>query len=113
VNGAHYQRTAAAWRENLERHKDKALGVLSGIYGDDAGRWYHRWRIFFLACEELFGYGAGDEWLVGHYRFAPRPVVGPERDDGIGARESASWRASGAGETPGGPVGSAAEKAQN
>ena len=33
--------------------------------------WYHRWRLFFLACEELFGFRNGSEWMVAHYRFAP------------------------------------------
>ena len=41
-------------------------------YGRDAERWYQRWRLFFLACEELFGYRNGKEWMVAHYRFAPR-----------------------------------------
>jgi len=72
VNGIHYQRTAAAWRENMQRRKSQVIEVLRGVYAEDAKMWYHRWRIFFLACEELFGYGGGDEWLVGHYRFSPR-----------------------------------------
>ena len=71
VSGEHYQRTAAAWRENIERNKHAAVDVFRKVYGRDARKWYHRWRLFFLACEELFGYRGGDEWLVGHYRFAP------------------------------------------
>jgi cyclopropane-fatty-acyl-phospholipid synthase len=31
--------------------------------------WFQRWRMFLMAVEELFGYGGGTEWLVGHYRF--------------------------------------------
>jgi cyclopropane-fatty-acyl-phospholipid synthase len=72
VNGTHYSRTAKAWRENLEARRDDVLRIFQETYGKDADRWYHRWRLFFLACEELFGYKTGSEWLVGHYRFAPR-----------------------------------------
>lgn len=71
VDGTHYQRTARAWRENLERRRAEVMPVLEASYGDGARRWYHRWRLFFLACEELFGYRDGQEWLVGHYRFRP------------------------------------------
>ncbi|MEZ4455290.1 MAG: cyclopropane-fatty-acyl-phospholipid synthase family protein [Gemmatimonadales bacterium] len=71
LDGTHYQRTAAAWRERLEANREPALRVLGRHYGGDAGRWYHRWRLFFLACEELFGYAGGREWGVGHYRLAP------------------------------------------
>lgn len=73
VNGSHYERTARAWRENLEEREREIMPVLRTTYGDEATRWYHRWRLFFLACEELFGYAGGTEWLIGHYRFAPRP----------------------------------------
>lgn len=72
VDGTHYERTARAWRENLEKQRDPVMAVLQKAYGDDADRWFHRWRLFFLACEELFGYKGGSEWLVGHYRFGPR-----------------------------------------
>lgn len=72
VDGMHYSRTARAWRENLEARRDDVLRIFQETYGKDAERWYHRWRLFFLSCEELFGYSAGSEWLVGHYRFAPR-----------------------------------------
>jgi len=97
VNGIHYRKTAAAWRENLERNKDAVLEVLPGTYGDHALRWYHRWRIFFLSCEELFGFGGGEEWFVGHYLFAPRAKSGGARDTKLTARPRASWRAQSAG----------------
>ncbi len=45
-------------------------------YGDEVDRWVQRWRFFFMACEELFGYGGGNEWHVCHYRMvrnATRP----------------------------------------
>lgn len=70
VSGTHYQRTAAGWRENQEARRDAVLGVLRTHYGREAGLWYHRWRMFFLACEELFGFRGGAEWGVGHYRLA-------------------------------------------
>ncbi len=70
VNGVHYQRTAAAWRENMEKEESNILEIFRPVYGSDAMRWYYRWRLFFLACEELFGYDGGEEWHVGHYRFS-------------------------------------------
>jgi len=70
LDGTHYQKTAAAWRGNLEARSHEVLTVLASHYGGDARVWYHRWRMFFLACEELFGYAGGGEWGVGHYRLA-------------------------------------------
>ena len=76
LDGTHYQRTAASWRENLEANRHKLLPVLKNVYRKDAEKWLHRWKLFFLACEELFGYRNGTEWLVGHYRFSTTRKTG-------------------------------------
>lgn len=72
VDGTHYERTARAWRRNLARRRGAVMPLLRDVYGREAGRWYQRWRLFFLACEELFGYRGGSEWMVAHYRFRRR-----------------------------------------
>ena len=44
------------------------LELFRSVYGRDrAKRWMRRWRMFFMACEELFAYAGGEEWFVGHY----------------------------------------------
>ena len=69
VPGTHYQRTADAWLARQDRARDRLLPLFEAVYGDDARRWWQRWRMFWMACAELFGYDGGYEWLVGHYRF--------------------------------------------
>jgi cyclopropane-fatty-acyl-phospholipid synthase len=66
VEGTHYAKTAEAWYANLVDHRDEVIAIV----GSRAR--YHRWRVFFLACAEMFGYRDGREWIVAHYRFAPR-----------------------------------------
>ena len=73
VLGKHYERTSNAWLANLDERHDEVLAVMRATYGDaDAKRWLNRWRMFFLAVAELFGYRGGTEWFVAHYRFARR-----------------------------------------
>jgi cyclopropane-fatty-acyl-phospholipid synthase len=70
VNGRHYALTARAWLENLDRRRGELLPILKATYGGEAAAiWLSRWRLFFMACEELFGFADGEEWGVGHYRF--------------------------------------------
>ena len=73
VNGTHYQRTLDAWLANLDARGELVRPVLAEAYGaGDARLWFHRWRIFLLACSELFGFGGGEVWQVSHYRLTPR-----------------------------------------
>jgi cyclopropane-fatty-acyl-phospholipid synthase len=72
VSGVHYQRTANHWLRNQDAHRAEVMQVLASVYGADAARWHQRWRMFWMACAELFGYAGGNEWLVGHYRFGKR-----------------------------------------
>jgi cyclopropane-fatty-acyl-phospholipid synthase len=70
LSGLHYARTANAWLANLDRHRSDVDAVLARAYGAaDVTRWRVRWRVFFMACAEMFGYRGGTEWIVSHYRF--------------------------------------------
>ncbi len=73
VDGRHYQRTCDAWLANLDAAREAVMPVLAATYGAaDAARWLGRWRLFFMACAELFGFADGQEWWVSHVRMAPR-----------------------------------------
>jgi len=68
-NGRHYQQTADAWLDRLDAHREGALHILRSRYGEhEARRWLQRWRMFFLAVSELFGFQGGHEWQVVHCR---------------------------------------------
>ncbi len=69
-DGKHYQTTANAWLANMDRQREKIWPILEATYGrQHAGVWWMRWRIFFMACAEMFGYDNGQQWWVGHYLF--------------------------------------------
>lgn len=72
-SGTHYEKTANAWLQNMDRHREQLLPLFKQVYGEQALIWWQRWRLFFMACAELFGYADGQEWLIAHYLFQPRP----------------------------------------
>jgi cyclopropane-fatty-acyl-phospholipid synthase len=73
VGGTHYERTANHWLANMDARRDRIMPVLERTYGKkDAALWFQRWRIFFMACAELWGFRNGQEWWVAHYLFKKR-----------------------------------------
>lgn len=78
VRGTHYEKTANDWLRNTDANRDEILSVFAETYGaEDAKLWLQRWRIFFMACAELWGYADGYEWWVNHYRFERGADVRP------------------------------------
>jgi cyclopropane-fatty-acyl-phospholipid synthase len=78
-DGTHYRRTAEAWLDNMDRNA-------AAIRPMFASRFFSYWRIFFMACAEVWGYRGGSEWIVSHYLFERHtrstPVVSRATDAG-------------------------------
>lgn len=79
LNGRHYGQTSEHWLSNLDKNREAALSALSThapqeLNGEPfvAARQLRRWRIFFMACAELFNFDRGRQWGVSHYLFKPR-----------------------------------------
>ncbi len=73
-SGTHYRKTADAWLANFDARERIVRPILAATYGAAQRRssGEQRWRMFFMACAELFGYAGGQEWYVSHYLFARR-----------------------------------------
>lgn len=70
INGQHYARTCEAWLRNLDRQAEDIRRLFrQQLTARQAALQLQRWRMFFMACAELFAYERGEEWQVGHYRF--------------------------------------------
>lgn len=73
VNGTHYQKTSEAWLQRMDQNRAELLPLFLDHYRElDAQLWWQYWRIFFMACAELWGYRQGREWFVGHYLFSKK-----------------------------------------
>ena len=70
VSGMHYSLTSYAWLDQMDSNRRRILKIFDKAYGSNVSKiWFHRWRIFFLACAVMFGMRSGTEWGVSHYRF--------------------------------------------
>jgi cyclopropane-fatty-acyl-phospholipid synthase len=70
VSGVHYERTAEAWLANMDANRESIWPLFERTYGSGSARkWWVYWRVFFMACAELWGFRGGTEWGVTHYLF--------------------------------------------
>ena len=70
VNGRHYAQTAEHWLQNMDAHEAEIMPLFEQTYGaDQARKWWSYWRVFYLACAELWWFRGGEEWHVSHYLF--------------------------------------------
>ena len=61
----------------MDRHGGVIGPLFAATYGEQhVTRWWNYWRVFFMACAELWGYRGGEEWLVSHYRFQKPARIG-------------------------------------
>lgn len=73
INGTHYSRTSEAWLRNMDAHKEEIIPLFEQTYGkEQAVKWWVYWRIFYMACAELWKFRKGTEWFVSHYLFEKR-----------------------------------------
>ncbi|KAF8068348.1 (S)-coclaurine N-methyltransferase [Scenedesmus sp. PABB004] len=65
VNGANYSATCEAWLANQDRQRKAIMPIFAKTYGREAAlKWFVYWRLFYLACSELFAFNRGEEWGV-------------------------------------------------
>jgi cyclopropane-fatty-acyl-phospholipid synthase len=72
VSGLHYWKTCEQWLERLDHHYPELHQLFCrDLSSRDAAVALQRWRMFMLACAELFRFDNGKQWYVAHYLFSP------------------------------------------
>ncbi len=73
LEGSHYSRTCEAWLDNLDANAERLIELFCRKRTQRESRvQLQRWRMFFMACSELFRFRNGGEWGVGHYLLSRR-----------------------------------------
>lgn len=75
VSGIHYARTLEDWLLKCDARRGELLPLFQSDLGPVEGKLqFQRWRMFFMACAELFAYREAKEWFVAHYLFSKRQL---------------------------------------
>lgn len=73
LDGRDYARTLRAWLDRLDARRVEIDRIFErDLAPAEARRAVQRWRMFFMACEELFAFDEGREWFVVHSLLRPR-----------------------------------------
>jgi len=73
VSGRHYARTCDSWLALLDASREAVTKILADSHWpNEAQVQFNRWRLFLLACSELFAFRNGNEWIVSHYLMEKR-----------------------------------------
>lgn len=76
VDGNDYWRTCERWLANLDAHREELLTIFAASgQPERPEQLLQRWRIFFMACGELFRFRGGKEWYVSHYLFEKQTTL--------------------------------------
>ncbi len=68
IDGSHYRKTLDAWLANLDKNRRAVEAALRPVYGDATKLWIQRWRIFFMASSEFFGFEGSELLGTSHHR---------------------------------------------
>ena len=66
VDGRHYSRTCECWLRRLDTQIEDLHRLFDEQALHPASVALQRWRMFFMACSELFRFRRGNEWFVQH-----------------------------------------------
>ena len=68
----------------MGRRKAEIMPILASTYGREAAtKWWAYWRVFFIACAELWAFRNGEEWFVSHYLFTKNKWVKSREDRAV------------------------------
>jgi len=80
INGTHYSRTCEDWLKLQDKNGKEGLTELTNDATaqenspTEGTKTFHRFRVFYMACSELFNMDGGEQWGLGHYLFKAKDL---------------------------------------
>ncbi|ESK92077.1 sam-dependent methyltransferase [Moniliophthora roreri MCA 2997] len=78
LSGVNYSRTLEDWLKTQDKNAKACLKELredaigNGLDPMEGEKTFYKFRVFYMACSELFNFNNGQEWGVAHYLFRPK-----------------------------------------